>query len=30
VEIEDAEAIDKSYPEFYHDLMKLGVTVEIN
>ena len=30
VEIEDAEAINKSYPEFYQDLMKLGVRVEVN
>jgi 3-phosphoshikimate 1-carboxyvinyltransferase len=30
VEIEDAEAINKSYPEFYQDLIKLGVKVEIN
>ena len=30
VEIEDAEAINKSYPEFYQDLQKLGVRVEIN
>jgi 3-phosphoshikimate 1-carboxyvinyltransferase len=29
VEIEHAEAINKSYPEFYNDLIKLGGKVEI-
>jgi 3-phosphoshikimate 1-carboxyvinyltransferase len=29
VEIEDAEAINKSYPEFYNDLMKLGARVDV-
>ena len=28
VEIEDADAINKSYPNFYHDLSILGATVE--
>ncbi|MFN9114362.1 MAG: 3-phosphoshikimate 1-carboxyvinyltransferase, partial [Bacteroidota bacterium] len=29
VEIEDAEAINKSYPEFYNDLVKLGARVDV-
>jgi 3-phosphoshikimate 1-carboxyvinyltransferase len=29
VEIEEAEAINKSYPEFYNDLMKLGARVDV-
>jgi 3-phosphoshikimate 1-carboxyvinyltransferase len=29
VEIEDAEAINKSYPEFYNDLIKLGARVDV-
>jgi len=30
VVIEDAEAIDKSYPDFYEDLRVLGGNVEIS
>ena len=29
VTIEDAEAIDKSYPDFYRDLQNLGANVNI-
>jgi len=29
VEIEHAEAINKSYPEFYNDLIKLGGKVDV-
>jgi 3-phosphoshikimate 1-carboxyvinyltransferase len=29
VEIEHAEAINKSYPEFYNDLIKLGARVDV-
>jgi 3-phosphoshikimate 1-carboxyvinyltransferase len=28
VQIQDAEAINKSYPEFYQHLEKLGVSVQ--
>ena len=27
--IEDAQAIDKSYPDFYHDLQKLGGEIKM-
>jgi 3-phosphoshikimate 1-carboxyvinyltransferase len=29
VTIEDAEAIDKSYPDFYRDIQQLGANVNI-
>ena len=29
VEIEEAEAINKSYPTFYNHLQKLGATVQV-